>query len=248
MGLRSIIVDDEPAARELLEELLENEPIEVVGSFGDPTEAVPAIIERKPDVLFLDVQMPTLTGFDLLQALGEHAPRAVIFVTAYDRHAIAAFDVNAIDYLLKPFDVRRLRIAVARAMERIPLTALQTSPAVDQKVTPRDPLRLLPIRLADRILLAPVEEVSMFEAEGKYVRVHFGQTSRRVRMTMQALEQRLDPDRFIRISRSTIVNLHHVKHLERWSHGQYVLALRSGAKVTSTQGYRTRLRRVLRTP
>lgn len=247
MPLRSIIVDDEPAARELLEELLENEPIEVIGSYGDPQEAAIAIAGDKPDVLFLDVQMPNLTGFDLLRKLGDDAPPIVIFVTAYDQHAIAAFDVNAVDYLLKPFEQERLRLAISRALER-GKTEVDEGAAIERSLEDEGPIRLLPIRLSDRIILAPVDQVSMFEADGKYVRVHFDQSSRLVRVTMQRLEQRLDPKRFVRVSRSAIVNLDHVKHFQPVSHGQYLLALRSGAEVLSTQGYGDRLRKVLRLP
>jgi two-component system LytT family response regulator len=247
--LRSIIVDDEPAARELLQELLANEPgVTVVGSYGDPRSAIEAILRDKPDMLFLDVQMPLLNGFELLDALGDSIPSAVVFVTAFDEHAIEAFDVSAADYVLKPLDEQRLHRAVTRAMTRVgeapSETAASTRAAIN--AAPSSYARLIPIATKDRITLQRVDEIAWFEAQGKYIRVHTPTGHHLIRLTMQSIEARLNPERFVRVSRSAIVNLDQVKHVEVWSHGDYAVTLRSGVQIISTQGYRARLRKLFR--
>jgi two-component system LytT family response regulator len=273
-SLRTIIIDDEPAACELLEELLAALPeIAVIGSFSDPAEALQAIVAESPDLLFLDVEMPRLSGFDLLDALGDRVPPGVVFITAYDQHALAAFDVSAADYLLKPLDEGRLRRAVERATARIgSRRALTTSGATSgssdawrataggngageddalverrRSARERDPyVTFLPVRIGDRIVLQRVSEVSWFEAQRKYVRLYTAAESHLVRHTMQGLEERLDPRQFLRVSRSAIVNVEQIRHLEPWSHGEYVLVLRTGHRVVTTHGYRDAVQRLLR--
>jgi two-component system LytT family response regulator len=257
--IRAVVVDDEPAAREYLAELVAaRRDIELCGSFGDPAEALDALLHDTPDLLFLDVQMPKLNGFELLDALGDRTPPAVIFTTAYDQHAIDAFDVSATDYLLKPFDDARLDRALARAAIQIESAAARASDE-RENVDGTDPLtralhdqemyaRTIPIRVRDRIILQRVDEVTWFEADGKYIRVHVGTSSALIRCTMQRLEQRVDPRRFMRVSRFAIVNIEQIKHIEPWSHGDYVLTLRSGGTVVTTQSYRDALRRLVQGP
>jgi two-component system LytT family response regulator len=251
MPLRSIIVDDEPAARELLAELLaKHESVELIGSYGDPSEALEHILRDHPDILFLDVHMPRLNGFELLDALGDDVPPAVVFTTAYDEHALAAFDVSAADYLLKPFDEHRLDRAIARAEQRVGVSPLPDAvpgdAALVRALRERDMFaRIIPVRVNERIVLQRVDEISWFEADGKYIRIHVGPDTHLIRHTMQRLEQRLDPRRFLRVSRFAIVNIDHVRHIEPWSHGDYVLSMRGGGSVVSTQGYRASLRQLV---
>ncbi len=249
-ALRAIIVDDEPASREYVEELAAGEPsLVIVGSYGDPRAAVEAVLRDKPDILILDIQMPGMDGFELLECLRESFPPAVVFVTAYDRHAIDAFDVSAADYLLKPFDAGRFRRAIERAARHVAAPrgpAAAVVPAVLERTRADTYLRILPARTGHRIVLQRVAEVVWFEAQGKYVHLHGPSERLTIRHTMQSLEDRLDPARFLRVSRSAIVNLDHVQHLEPWSQGDFVITMRSGAKIYSTQGYRTAVRRLVR--
>jgi two-component system LytT family response regulator len=248
---RAIIVDDEPAGREYVEELAANEPsLSVIGSFGDPRAAVEAVLRDKPDILFLDIQMPGMDGFELLECLSEAFPPAVVFITAFDKHAIDAFDVSAADYLLKPFDAGRFHRAIERAAAKATTarqTGLTETPAVLERLRGTTGYaRTLPARVGDRIILQRVSDIAWFEAQGKYVHLHVGTEQLIMRHTMQSLEQRLDPERFVRVSRSAIINVDHVRHLEPWSPGDFVITLRSGEKVYSTQGYRAALRRLVR--
>jgi two-component system, LytTR family, response regulator len=257
MRLRSIVVDDEPAARELLLEMLaEYADVEVVGAYGDASEAAAAIRRHRPDLVFLDVEMPRGTGFDLLEAVAERMPAAVVFVTAYGQYAARAFDVDAADYLLKPFDEERLRRAVDRAAARVrgqtlvgPAQEEARLVALLEALQSHEPFaRHVPVRVGERIVLQRVDDVGWFEAQGKYVRVHVGRDSHLVRHTMQALERRLDPRRFVRVNRSAIVNVDQVQHAEPWAHGEYVLVLRTGARILSTHTYRAAVQRLLREP
>jgi two-component system LytT family response regulator len=254
--LTALIVDDEPAAREYLAELLADHPeIQLLDAIGDPVDALAAVLRLRPALLFLDIQMPRLTGFDVLAALGDAVPPAVVFVTAYDEFAIRAFDADAADYLLKPFDQARFGKTITRAVRRARGPAAATAPhapaegtlaALGQLAGRAAPLlRHLPVPVGHRIVLQRVDAVSWFEADGKYVRVHAGGTPHRIRHTMGALERRLDPERFVRVSRSAIVNVEHVQYLEPWSHGEYVFVLRDGARVAGTHGYRTAVDRML---
>jgi two-component system LytT family response regulator len=259
MPVRTVIVDDEPAVGEFLEQLLvEQHPeVAIIGVYADPAEAVEAITAEPPDLLFVDVRMPRLSGFDLLDALGDRVPPAVVFVTAFDQHAIAAFDASATDYLLKPVDEERLARAVARATTRVAQARSAAEGARASSVAdPVDALRHVlsqldrytrhfAVRVGHRIALVRVEDISWFGADGKYVRLYVDNVVHLVRHTMHGLEARLDPRRFLRVNRSSIVNVDHVKHIERWSHGDYVLVMRTGHSVVTTRGYRAAVQRLL---
>lgn len=258
MPVRAVIVDDEPAVGEFLEQLLvEQHPeIAVVGVYTNPAEALEAITAEPPELLFLDVRMPRLSGFDLLDALGDRVPPAVVFVTAFDQHAVAAFDASATDYLLKPVDEERLARAVARARTRVAharsagdAEAAAVADSVDalrQVLSQLDRYtRHFAVRVGHRIALVRAEDISWFGADGKYVHLYVDNVVHVVRHTTHGLEARLDPRRFLRVNRSSIVNVDHVKHIERWSHGDYVLVMRTGHKVVTTRGYRAAVQRLV---
>jgi len=249
--LRSIIVDDEPAARDLIAEILASRPdVEVVGSYGDSRQALSAIRRDKPDVLLLDVQMPGRDGFALLDELGDDAP-AIVFLTAHERFAADAFDVNAVDYVLKPLDDERVHRAIDRVFARRGAGANAEPGAVTRMLQEMrrqkdDYIRFLPIKNREKVVLQKVDDISWFEAHGKFVRLHTAAGSHKIRHAMHSLAGKLDPTKFIRVSRSSIVNVDHIVHLEPWSHGEWAVTLRGGGRVVSTHGYRAGLQRLLR--
>lgn len=252
MRLRSVIVDDEPAARELIGEILSSRPdVEVIGSYGDARQALVAIRRDKPDLLLLDVQMPGRDGFAILDELGEDAP-AVVFLTAHEQFATDAFDVNAVDYVLKPLDEERVHRAIDRVFARTQVVAGAEPTAVtrmlqEMRKQKDDYVRYLPVKNKDdRVVLQKVDDVSWFEAHGKFVHLHAGAESHKIRHAMHSLAGKLDPAKFIRISRSSIINVDHIVHLEPWSHGEWAVTLRGGRRVISTHGYRAGLQRLLR--
>lgn len=248
--LRCLIVDDEPLARERLRGLLRDEhDVEIAAECSDGRKAVAAILKLAPDLVFLDVQMPGLDGFGVLEALPPESIPAVIFVTAYDQYALRAFDAQALDYLLKPFDRERFQRALDRARERMRkrqagsleprLLALLTHLEERKPYTER-----LVIKSAGRVYFLRTIEVDWIEAEGNYVRLHAGKETHVLRETMNHLETRLDPQRFLRIHRSTIVNIERIKELHPWFKGEHVVILRDGARLTLGRAYRDRLARI----
>jgi two-component system, LytTR family, response regulator len=250
--IRVLIVDDEPAARNGLRQLLKRDPdVVVVGEARNGREAVRALETDGIDVVFLDIQMPELDGFGVVGAVGAQQMPTIVFVTAYDRHALHAFEVHALDYLLKPFTDERFRDAMARAKASVRqgrlgdvsrrLAALLN----DAGVTPTAPrgthLKRLTIKGAGRVTLLPIRDVDWLEAERDYVRVHAGKSSHVIRDTMKNLEGQLDPDRFVRIHRSTIVNLERIKELQPMFKGEYVVVLHDGTELKLSRGYRDHL-------
>lgn len=272
--IRTLVIDDEPAARRGVAMLLERDPdILVIGEAASGKEAVRKILEEKPDLVFLDVQMPELNGFKVLEAIGgQHVP-AVIFVTAYDQHALQAFDVNAVDYLLKPFEDDRFWAAVRRAKAEIVrrqtdalsnklshlLDYLQTSKlpeaaaapapaAAAASTTPTETItrdRIL-LKSGGEIYFLKADEIDWIEAEGDYMKFHAGGRVHLLRETMGNLESRLDPKRFIRIHRSTIVNIDRVKKLSPSFAGEYAVILHDGTKLRLSRGYHDRLQELMR--
>jgi two-component system LytT family response regulator len=249
--LRALVVDDEPVAREAVRTLLQEEPaIEVVGEAGSGDEAIQCVRRLQPDLLFLDVQMPGRDGFEVLEALGPDVPRGVVFVTAFDEHALRAFDVHALDYVVKPFGRPRFAAAVARAVARLraedaaslrrALAGLARSLkpssepagllALDDSGSPSHPERLT-VRLGSRILLVPVDEVDWIESDGDYVRIHAGGAAHFIAARTAALERLLDPRRFLRIHRSVIVNLSRVRELARDDDGGGAVVLHDGVRL-----------------
>jgi two-component system, LytTR family, response regulator len=250
-SIRALIVDDEPLVRERIRTLLAEEAdIEVVAECADGQEAVEAIEALAPDLMFLDIQMPVVDGFGVVETVGVERMPVVVFVTAYDQFALRAFETHALDYLLKPFDSERFARAVQHARATI-----QQRKSSDLDVRLRDLLGSLKpqseylervvIRTGVRIVFLRIDEIDWMEAEGNYVRLHVGKKSHLLRETMSRLEARLDPASFLRIHRSTIVNIDRIKEMESLFHGEYVLVLHDGTKLTSSRGYRDRLRVLL---
>jgi two-component system LytT family response regulator len=225
MTVRVVIVDDEPLARERIRDLVARHPdTEIAAECGDGIAAVAALDRLRPDAVLLDVQMPGLDGFDVI-ATAEHLP-AVVFVTAYDEHALRAFDAHAVDYLLKPIDARRFDIALARLRERLSL------PAADVRTLAADLGRYrgwstrLAVRGASRIELVAVADIHWIEAAGNYVVLKLAAGEHLLRETLKSIEARLDPAAFARIHRSVIVNIDRISHLEPIAHGEYLVTMR----------------------
>jgi two-component system, LytTR family, response regulator len=246
--IRALIVDDEPLAREGIRMRLAQEPdIAVIGECSNGRQAVTVIERDSPDLVFLDVQMPKLDGFGVIAAIGAHRMPQVIFVTAYDEHALRAFEVHALDYLLKPIDGARFLEALARARGRIrghelqeQLQALLASIQAEKKYLAR-----LSIKTGGRILFLSVDEIDWIEAADNYVLLHAGRDSHMLHTTMNSLEDRLDPGAFLRIHRSTIVNLQRVKEMHPMFHGEYRVILKDGTELASGRSYRSKLQRLL---
>lgn len=240
MSLRVIIVDDEPLARERVRTFLADEPdVEIVAECADGAEAVEQIEKLHPDVLFLDVQMPRLNGFEVLEAIGPVAMPIVVFTTAHDEHAIRAFEVSAVDYLLKPFKQPRFRKALDRARAQLQtiksdapkpeLTALLSQWREANGSGPR-----ILVKSPDRILFLKPDEIDHIEACGNYVVLYSGKEKHIVRETMTAMEARLNNSGFMRINRSVILNLSRIKELQPMAAGEYVVILKTGARLNMT--------------
>ena len=239
--MRVLIVDDEPLACERIRTLLAGERgIEIAGECHDGKSAVDAIRRLAPDLVFLDVQMPEMDGFGVLERLNRDRMPAVIFVTAFDQYAIKAFEVCALDYLLKPFDRERFAKALARARSSGDLTA-RLGALLEEWSGRRKYLDRLVIRSGGRVFFLRVEEIDWIESAGNYVRLHCGNEGHLYRETMARMESSLDPARFARIHRSTIVNVERVKELHPLFRGDYTVILRNGRELTLSKGYRGRL-------
>ena len=234
-GIRALIVDDEALARERVRTLLASVPgVIVVAECSGGREAVEQILAERPDLVFLDVQMPDLDGFDVLEAVASEWLPQVIFVTAYDEYAIKAFDVHAIDYLLKPIEPERFRKALARVTKRDLLAMLDERP-IDRLV----------IRTRSKVSFLKPSEIDWIEADGKHAVLHAGRETHVVRHTLTRLEQRLAPHGFVRVHRSAIVNVDRIKELEPWFHGEYVVILKDGTKLTSSAAHSQALHRIV---
>jgi two-component system, LytTR family, response regulator len=251
--LRAVIVDDEPLAREGMRLHLENEPgIEIVGEAADGAAAIELVREQRPDLLFLDVQMPGVDGFDVVEQLGADEMPAVIFVTAYDRFALRAFDAHAVDYLLKPVDPDRLRRAIERVRQFL---AGEPRRLLEDRIhalladvgRPADFLSRVVVRNQGRILLVRVEDIDWIEAASNYVQIHVRGKAFTLRETMGRLEERLDPAEFLRIHRSLIVRIDRIREMEPLMQGDYLIVLADGTRLTSSRSYRQRIRDLLRT-
>jgi two-component system LytT family response regulator len=243
-ALRVLIVDDEPPARDKLREVLGQVPdVDIVGEAGDGLTAAQAIQDLKPDLVFLDVRMPELDGFGVLAALPESTLPLIVFVTAFDSFAVRAFDVHAVDYVLKPFDSERLLESVARARERLAGARPQDR---DQRVldlmaelaTRQRPFERVLVKTGTRFEFVRVADIDWIEAAGNYVTLHVGTRAPLLRHTLNGIEQRLDPERFRRIHRSVIVNLDRVKDIHALASGDYCARLADGTELRVSRGYR----------
>ena len=254
MALRTAIADDEPLARKRVRSLLSSEPdIELVAECRDGRETIAAIAQHRPDLLFLDVEMPEVDGFGVLESVGPENMPLVIFVTAYDHYAVRAFEANALDYLLKPFDEQRFSKALARARAELQQgrngrTRQLSNLLADigkEKSGERKALDRLVIRSSGRIIFLKTEEVDWIEAAANYVRIHAGGESYLFRETMNSLEARLDPRRYLRIHRSTIVNVEKIRELHPCNNGEYIVVLRNGKELSLSRSFRDRLQEFL---
>ena len=249
--IRALIVDDEPVARRGIRQHLAARPdVEIVGECGDGAGSGRRDPGAAPDLVFLDVQMPEMDGFEVIQAVGVEQMPAMIFVTAYDEYAMRAFEVHALDYLLKPFDGDRFRQALEHARShierRVPLNVGEQLRAVlEEHLAGRKHLERLVVKSAGRIFFLDVAEIDWMEAADNYAELHVGKQCHLVRQTLGSLEARLDPQRFVRIRHSTIVNLSKVKELRPSSGGEYDVVLHSGVVLESSRRYRKRLAAIL---
>jgi two-component system, LytTR family, response regulator len=245
MKIRTLIVDDELLARDRLRQLLQDEPaIEIIGECADGREAVAAIAKTSPDLVFLDVQMPELDGFGVLEAIGTGPMPVIVFVTAHDQFALRAFEVHAVDYLLKPFDGERFQKALRRAVEEVGnrdnsatrqrhaalLAALQSSQ--------------LAVKSPGHVVWVKLDEIDWIGSADNYAELHIGAKSHLLRETLAALEARLAPEKFLRISRSVIVNTQRIKELHRLFYGGYELVLHDGTRLMSSRRYRNKLKQL----
>lgn len=249
--IRVLIVDDEPLARKRLRELLKDDSeIVIVGECANGAETISATRELAPDLIFLDVQMPGIDGLAVSEALNGRGSPLFVFVTAYEQYAVRAFDVQAVDYLLKPFDRARFTQALWLAKERLRekdrddvnrrilglLSEIKDKPQY---------LDRLVIKNNDRVFVLKTDEIDWIEAEGNYVRVHFGKQSSLMRETLTHFAAQLDPRKFPRIHRSRLVNIDHIQELQPWSHRDWRIILRSGAELRLSRNYRDRLHQLL---
>lgn len=247
MKLRVLYADDEPLARQRLADLLAEEvDVEVVAACEDGEEAAQGIVAERPDLALLDVQMPGMTGFDVVEAIGEEDLPVVVFVTAHDEFALRAFDAHAIDYLLKPVAPDRFRAAIERARAQVAhrrgngrnpdIRALLETLAAHAGYPER-----FAVRVGHRLLFVRVTSVDWIGAEGNYACLHLGKQSHLIRETMAGLERKLNPRHFLRIHRSTIVNLERVREIQSLSNRSFVLILEDGTRLESSGGYRQQI-------
>jgi len=247
MTIRAVIVDDEPLARRRIRSLLaEAEGIELVGECRNGKEAIQTLSESTPDLLFLDIQMPEIDGFDVLQAIGVGRVPVVIFVTAYDQFALRAFETHALDYLLKPFDDERFESALDRARERIRQHKTgdldrRLGALLDEVRGPRAYLQRLVVPVGHRSIFVKTDDIDWIEADRNYVRLHAGGQSYLLRENLSRIETALDPSAFCRIHRSTIVKIDRIRSVESLFRGEYLVVLQDGTKLTSGRSFRRNL-------
>jgi two-component system, LytTR family, response regulator len=245
--IRTMVVDDEPVARERIVGLLQQEQdIELVGECADGQQAISAIEQEHPDLVFLDVQMPACDGFGVIQRVGPDRMPAVVFVTAYDEYALRAFEVHALDYLLKPFGRDRFQETLKHARQHLErrragdLGRRLLALVHDLKPEPQRIDRLV-VKSGGRVFFLRTDDIDWIEAAGNYVRLHLAEDSHLFRETMNNMEARLDGQRFVRIHRSRIVNTDRIKELQPWFNGEYVVVLQNGTRLTLSRGYREKL-------
>ncbi len=249
--MRMLIVDDEPLAREKIRDLVKLDPeLEIAGECTNGLEALAAIQELRPDLLLLDVQMPEVGGFTVLEALKDEVMPLVIFVTAYDQYAVRAFEFHALDYLLKPFDRERFEAAIGRAKAHV---RREQNGSLDQRIlalleqlkAETKYIERLVVKAGGRVFFLETKEIDWIEAEGNYVNIHTPKKSFLLRETISNLEAQLDPKHFVRIHRSSIVRIDRIQELQTWSHGEYRVILYGGTELTLSRNYRDNLQSLL---
>jgi two-component system, LytTR family, response regulator len=249
LTIRTLIVDDEPLARQRLRGLLEkDDEIEIVGECGNGREAIGALRQLRPDLAFLDVQMPLVDGFGVLKEIQDAEVPVIIFVTAHDRYAVKAFEFHAFDYLLKPFDKARFSAALERAKSQI-----QKSQASELKQQLRQLLQTVGAQASERLVVKSggrvrfvrIEEIDWIEAAANYVKLHVGSECHLLRDSLGNLERKLDPRQFVRIHRSTIVKIDRIRELQPTFHGDFAVILRDGTELVLSRGNREKLERTL---
>jgi two-component system, LytTR family, response regulator len=250
--VRTLIVDDEPIARRRLRSLLADETdIELIGESANGTEAVRAIATDRPDLVLLDVQMPGLDGFEVLRASAAIHQPFVVFITAHDEHAIRAFEVQAVDYLLKPVIEARFREAVRRAVSRLrerpPSELARELSQLLERVSPAPQRSVrIPIKRDGRVNFVRVDDIEWVEADGDFVRLHLARETHTIRETMAQIAEKLPAERFLRIHRSLIVNAERVREVQPWFKGDYVLIMQDGTKLRSGRTYRDVVQTLIR--
>jgi two-component system, LytTR family, response regulator len=244
--IRTLIVDDEPLARDRVKRFLrDEEDVEVIGECGNGDDAVELIKSENPDLVFLDIQMPEKNGFEVIKSLSGKRLPTVVFVTAYDKYALQAFDVHALDYLLKPYNRERIKRAVSRAREHIEHKRLgnldeRLNTLIADLKSEKKYLERLVVKSIGRVFFLKTDEIDWIEAAGNYVKLHVGRESHMIRETMNGIEAKLDPDKFLRIHRSTVVNIDRIKELHPMFSGDYAVILRNGTELALSRNYRDR--------
>lgn len=247
--ITTIIVDDEPLACKRIAKLLrEDDKVEIKSICHNGGEAIKEINEQQPDIVFLDIQMPEIDGFDVLKNIEADTLPVIVFVTAYDEYALQAFNVHALDYLLKPFDKDRFFYALERAKNATrPSSNMVINEKLDDLLQSLDksakPLKRVMVKSSERYFFLNAGEIDWIESDGNYVRIHSGEENYMLRETMKNMEDKLDSDTFFRIHRSTIVNIDKVKELEQWFHGDYKVIMKTGEELTMSRNYKEMLQR-----
>lgn len=249
--IRALIIDDEPLPRERIRTLLaEHSDIELIGECEEGREAVESIRSKRPDLIFLDIQMPELDGFGVLAALEDECLPAIIFVTAYDQYAIRAFEVNALDYLLKPINPARFEKAVLRSVERLNQRNQEPDRKlldfVEQMRLERGYTKRFVVRAGAKHSFVQTKDIDWIDSADNYVRLHVSGQEYLVRETLKSIERQLDPAIFIRVHRSAIINIDRMETIEPYFHGDYTITMKDGTKLNTSRSYSERLRVLLR--
>jgi two-component system LytT family response regulator len=255
MPFTTLVVDDEPLAREGLRMLLARDPeISGIREAKNGREAVEAIRAERPGLVFLDVQMPEMDGFAVVEEIGAERMPAVVFVTAHDRHAINAFEINAIDYLLKPITEERFAKAMARVKDRVLArpaadeTSRQILTLLETMASPHRSVKRFAVRSGGKTIFVNIDEIDWIEAAENYVGLHVGRAEYLLHATMTTLERSLDPEMFLRIHRGVIVNIRRIKEMQPVMHGEYVITLTDGVRLQSGRMYSERLKTLAANP
>jgi two-component system, LytTR family, response regulator len=249
-----LVVDDEPLSRESLKIFLaENEGFRVIGECSNGLQAIQAINQDKPDLVFLDVQMPEVNGFEVLNEIDTDNPPVVIFATAYEKYALQAFEANAIDYLLKPFEKSRFKEAIRKAVQYINGNNGEGMSQIRELLRTYNQLKSAEGQFKRRILvkekkkyfLVDLEDIYFFEASGDYVVIHKQKSTHLINDSMNNLESKLDPEQFIRVHRSTIINPRYIDNLEPYFNGEFYITMKNGARLKLSRNYRSKIKTIL---